>query len=111
MHSSDLQAEQCTGKLGSDTLKGPRFVAKYDSYKLQYPGFAATQQIESKRHCTRGHERPAACTSSPVTEEEAVQLTNLCFQCNKLQWYTQLLTYLLTACCSKMARVCPPFAF
>lgn len=72
-------------------------MAKHDSYKMQYPVLAAAQQMASKAHCTRDQQRPAACTSSPLTEGEAVQSANLCFQCNKLQWHTLHLTYLFTA--------------
>ena len=96
-----------TDKVGSDTLAGPRFVAKQDSYKVQYPGFAAKQHIGNKRRCTRGHQRPAACTSSPLTEEEAVQSANLRFQCNKLQWHTLLPTYLSKACARKIGKSLP----
>ena len=92
----------CTGKEGSDTLEGPKFVAKQGSYRVFYPALAAQQQMASKRRCTRGHQRLAACTSSPLTEEEAVQSANLCFQCNKLQWLTLYTTYLSTACAKKM---------
>jgi len=34
-HSPDFQAEQRTAEVGNDTLGGPRFVAKHDSYKSQ----------------------------------------------------------------------------
>ena len=43
----------------------------------------------------RSGQRPAACTSSPLTEEEAVQSANLCFQCSKLQWHTLQLAALM----------------
>ena len=103
----NFQAVPCTGKVGSDTLKGPRFVAKQGSYKVLHPGSGAEQQIASKRLCTRGHQRLAACTNSPLAEEEAVQSANLCFQCKKLQWLTLFTTYLATACGKKIARVRP----
>jgi len=85
-------------------------MAKQDSYKVQYPDFAAKQQVAYKRLCTSSDQRLAACTSCPQIQEEAVQSAKLCFQCNKLQWHTLHSTYQSIACAEKIASVCPPFA-
>ncbi len=110
MHGPDLQALPRTDKVGSDTLEGPRFMAKQDSYKVQYADFAAKQSVAYKRLCTRGLQRLAACTNCSQIEEEAVQSAKLCFQCNKLQWHTLHSTYQSIACAAKIASACPPFA-
>lgn len=109
MHSPDLQALPGPDKVGSDTLEGPRFMAKQDSYKVQYVDFAAKQSVAYERLCTRGHQRLAACTNCSQIEEEAVQSAKLCFQCNKL-WHTLHSTYQYIACAEKIASACPPFA-
>ena len=85
-------------------------MAKQDSYKVQYPDFAAKQQVAYKRLCTSSDQRLAACTSCPQIQEEAVQSAKLCFQCNELQWHTLHSTYQSMACAEKIASVCPPFA-
>ena len=110
MHSLDFQAVPRTDKVGSDTLEGPRFMAKQDSYKVQYSDFAAKQSVAYTRLCTRGHQRLAACTNWSQTEGQAVQSAKLCFQCNKLQWHTLHSTYQSIACAEKFASACPPFA-
>ena len=85
-------------------------MAKQDSYKVQYPDFAAKQQFAHKRLCTGSDQRLAACTSCSQIKEEAVQSAKLCFQCNKLQWQTLHSTYLpVHSLCRKAASVCPPF--
>ena len=103
----DFEAVPRTGKVGSDTLPGQRFVAKQGSYQVYDPGSGAEQQIASKRRRTRGDHRLAACTNSPLTEQEAVQSANLCFQCSKLQWLTLYTAYLSTARAKTYARVRP----
>ena len=45
MHSPDFQAVPRTDKVGSDTLEGPRFMAKHDSYKVHYTDVAAKQLV------------------------------------------------------------------
>ncbi|KAL3134578.1 hypothetical protein ABBQ38_006418 [Trebouxia sp. C0009 RCD-2024] len=46
-------------------------MAKQDSYKVQYPDFAAKQRFAHKRLCTGSDQRLAACTScSQIKEEE-----------------------------------------
>ena len=70
----------------SDTLHSP--MAKQQCFQLSYPALAAKQQTAGKRRWTKGHQRLAACTNSPLTEEDAVQPAKLCFQSDKLQWLT-----------------------
>lgn len=43
-----MQAVPHTDKVESGTLPGALFVATQDSYKAQYPGFAAKQKMTSK---------------------------------------------------------------
>ena len=85
-------------------------MAKQDSYKVQYPDFAAKQRFAHRRLCTGSDQRLAACTSCSQIKEEAVQSAKLCFQCNKLQWHTLHSTYQSIACAEINASVCPPFA-
>ena len=73
---------------GNDTLEGPRLVANQHRCEPQYPDFAAKQRAASKKRCTKKQQRPAAWTTSPLTEGEAVQSAHLCVQSNNLQWLT-----------------------
>ena len=68
------------------------------------------QQSAGKRRCTKIHQRPAVCTSSPLTnyKEEAAQFANLCFKCNKSQWHTLQPTYLSIACAKKFGKLALP---
>jgi len=65
-------------------------MAKQDRYNVQFPDFAAKQQVAYKRLCTSSDQRLAACTSCPHIQEEAVQSANLCFQCNKYVCITSI---------------------
>ena len=85
-------------------------MAKLNSFQLQYSDFAAKHGVVSKKHCTRCGQRPAACTSSPLSEKEAVQSANLCFQCTKLQWHTLHIGYLYCLPGEKTQESCPPLA-